>query len=491
MRISFANRLHCSYGRAFLLMTMALYGAGMAAPSVLAAAPPAAPPAAPATTPMPPPTATGAPSPSMLPPAPSAIPPAPPGATLPAGPLTLEQAIAIAFANNGNVTIAQQNLVQSRNRVTEARAGTLPNVNGGVSYGGTGVNDIGSIFGNVRHSTTFDRGPQPTVQLKATPFDSGQTRYAVRSAQADVRGATEALNLEHVNLAFTVTNDFYSLLRAQSLAALSVQQVEQANQQLQLVLGKIAAGAEAAVNRYQFDTALANAQVTLLQNQNAVRQDGAALRASLGLPVGPPPVLSDVSLPASSTVLPPPPPLDQALATASSSHPQILEDVAAVDSSRSALRLTALRRRPILTTTATVNVNPNDPRTKSDWTVLAAITMPIWDAGVTRAREREARAGLNLAAARLTQTRIDITNTVQQAVLNIQNAKERLDASRVAADAAARNLEAENARYQQGLAIPVDLTTAQLNSFTAQSNEIQALYDYYIAQAQLKQALGQ
>ena len=99
--------------------------------------------------------------------------------------------------------------------------------------------------------------------------------------------------------------------------------------------------------------------------------------------------------------------------------------------------------------------------------------------------------GLNLAAARVTQTRIDLSNLVQQAVLNIQNAQERLDASRVAAEAAARNLEAENARYQQGLAIPVDLTTAQLNSFTAQSNEIQALYDYYVAQAQLKQALGQ
>jgi len=28
-------------------------------------------------------------------------------------------------------------------------------------------------------------------------------------------------------------------------------------------------------------------------------------------------------------------------------------------------------------------------------------------------------------------------------------------------------------------------------TISAQSNEIQALYDYYIAQAQLKQALGQ
>lgn len=422
---------------------------------------------------------------------PSQIPPAAPGAALPAAPLTLEQAIAIAFANNGNVTIAQENVVQFQNRVTEARAGTRPNVVGGVSYGGTGINDIGSIFGNVHQSTSFDHGLQPTVQLRATPIDSGQTRLAVRSTQADVRGAQAALDLEHVNLAFTVTNDYYELLRAESLAALSVEQVRQANEQLQLVLGKIGAGAEAAVNRYQFDVALANAQVTLLANQNAVRQDGAALRAAMGLPVGPPPTLANVAVPATSTALPAPPPLDQAIATANTSHPQIRQDVAAVESAHYQLRLAALRRRPIFTTTVSVNVNPNDPRTKSDWTVIGSISMPIWDAGVTRAREQEARAGQTLAEARLTQTRTDISNTVQQAELNIQNAKERLDASRVAADAAARNLEAENARYQQGLAIPVDLTTAQLNYYTAQSNEIQALYDYYIAQAQLKQAVGQ
>lgn len=491
MRRSFVTCFHRRVGLGILCLTV---GSGtVAAPSApRAAAPPAAaaplpaPPAAP-----PVPATAGAPAESMLPAVPSTIPPASAGASLPPGPLTVEQAIAIAFANNGNVAIAQNNLIQFQNRVTEARAGTLPDVSGGVSYGGTGVNDIGSIFGSVRQSVAFDRGLQPTVQLRATPFDSGQTRMAVRSAQSDVRGAADALNLEHVNLAFTVTNDFYELLRAQSLAALSAEQVRQANEQLQLVLGRIAAGAEASVNRYQFDTALANAQVTLLQNQNAVRQDGAALRAAMGLSVGPPPVLANVGLPPAGMALPTPPPLAEAVATANSSHPQILQDLAAVESSRYSLRLAALRRRPIFTTTASVNVNPNDPRTKSSWTVIAAISMPIWDAGVTRAREAEARAGLNVAQARVDQTRIDISNTVQQAVLNIQNAQQRLDASRVAADAASRNLEAENARYQQGLAIPVDLTTAQLNYFTAQANEIQALYDYYIAQAQLKQAVGQ
>jgi outer membrane protein len=79
---------------------------------------------------------------------------------------------------------------------------------------------------------------------------------------------------------------------------------------------------------------------------------------------------------------------------------------------------------------------------------------------------------------------------VQQAVLNIQNAAERLEASRVAVDSATRNLEAANERYRQGVVTVIDITTAQLNYFEAQNNAVQALYDYYIAQAQLQRAVG-
>ena len=136
---------------------------------------------------------------------------------------------------------------------------------GGCLYGASGFNDIPAVRQQLApEHLDFGHGLQPTVQLRATPIDSGQTRLQVRAAQADVRGAAAGVDLTRVNLAFDVTNDFYQLLRAQSLANLSVEQVRQANEQLQLVLGKIAAGAEAAVNRYQFDVALANAQVTLL-----------------------------------------------------------------------------------------------------------------------------------------------------------------------------------------------------------------------------------
>jgi outer membrane protein TolC len=505
MRISFAHRFHRSqpWVHASLIMLLCEYAAGAPAPPANPAPPPPAAPGAAAPPGASPPAAPGPSAPSTsspgtqassqaIPPAPASIPAAPKGTLLPAGPLTLDQAIAIAFGNNGNVTVAEQTVEQERNLVTVARAGNLPNVTGGVSYAGTGFNDIGTTFGNhVREGTTWDEGPMPFVQLKATPLDSGQTRLSVREAKANVRAAVAGLDLERVNLAFDVTSAFIELLRAQQLVVLSQEQLDLANQQLQLSLGRIAAGVEAAVNRYQFDVGVANAQVTLLQNQDAVQQNGAALRAVMGLPVGPPPVLADVPLPPTSAALPAPPPVAQALATANTSHPQILQDIASVESNVYNLRLQELVRRPVFTTTATLAVTPNAPNNTSIWTLLAQVSMPIWDAGVTRARAHEARAGVIQAQAREAQSRVDISNLVQQAVLNIQNAKQRLDASRVAVDSASQNLEAENARYAQGLATPVDLTTARLSYFTAQTNQVQALYDYYIAQAQLKRAVGQ
>src|SRR5438477_3837089 len=106
----------------------------------VAAAPvePAPTPAAPA--PATPPTATPATPPPATAPAPDS--------SLPPGPLTLEQAIATAYRNNGNIAAADSTLSGSRSRVTEARSGTRPNVTGGITYSGRRTNDIGSIFVN-------------------------------------------------------------------------------------------------------------------------------------------------------------------------------------------------------------------------------------------------------------------------------------------------------------------------------------------------------
>jgi outer membrane protein len=450
-------------------MLFCVYGAASAGP-----APPEPQPApAPAAQPVPTP--------------PLATPPdtAAPDPSLPAEPLTLEQAIAIAYQNHGDITVAERNLSSARTRIIDARSGTRPDVTAGVTFAGRGVNDLGSAFGNVDRESSFDQGPMPGLQLRYNPFDSGQTRTAVRGAQANVRGAEAGVANTRSILAFDVTNNYYEQLRAQRLVELSQEQVRQAEEQLRFVEARIEVGSEADVNRFQVQVEVANARVTLLRNQNQVRQAGAALRATMGLPVGPPPRLATVAQPQVAV-----PSLEESLAEARRNHPQLLQEQASVEAAQADLRLAGLRRRPIFTTTTSFNLNPRDERTKSDWNFVAGVAMPIWDAGVTRAREQDARYQVESAQAREEQTQIDISTSVQQAVLNIQNAAERLDASRIAVESATRNLEAANERYRQGVVTVIEITTAQLNYFEAQNNAVSALYDYYIAQAQLQRAVG-
>ena len=92
--------------------------------------------------------------------------------------------------------------------------------------------------------------------------------------------------------------------------------------------------------------------------------------------------------------------------------------------------------------------------------------------------------------ARLFQTRKDLATEVQQAILNLASSRERVEASQATVEAARVALEAANARYQQGLAITVDLIDAQIAFIVARNDQINAEYDYHLSQAQLDRAIG-
>jgi outer membrane protein len=423
-------------------------------------------------------------------PPPPAAPPPGPAPAVPAPeatvrPITIQEAIQIAFRNHADVAIASQGIVLARQRVTEAKTGTLPSLVGGLTYSGRGVSDLGGVFGPGRDSTRSDNGPLPTIAARQTLFDSSQTRLQVRQARTDVTSAEAGLQNTRRLLAFDVTSNYIQLLRSQKQFDLRKEQVRLAQEQLDLVDGRIAAGAAATADRFPPIRELRLAQERQIAAQNDVNVSASALRNSMGLPLGPPLRVAD--LPEATFEVPS---LEASVADAIRLRPDLTQDVASVESSRAGLSLARVRKGPVLTSSVGFNVTPKDTISRSDWNFLTGVSMPIWDAGLTRAREREAAASLESNRARLEQARKDVEAEVQQAHLNLASAKERVDASRASVDAARVALEAANARYQQGLAITVDLTDAQLGFITASNDAINAIYDYYLARAQLNRAIG-
>jgi outer membrane protein TolC len=399
--------------------------------------------------------------------------------------LTLTEAIETAFRNHADIYVAEENLRAARERVTQAKTGTLPTVSGEAVYTGRGVSDVGGLFGSGPNRTVTDDGAQPAVRARATLFDQGQTRLRVRQARTGVVSSLAGIENARRLLRFDVTSDYIELLRSQQQLLLAEEQVRLAEAQLTLIDARIAVGDAAVADRFPVLRERELAREQRVRAQNNVNVSATLLRNSMGLPAGPPPVVAELPQPTFEV-----PPVQESTTLAEQTRPDLKQGIAAVEASRAGVSLARIARRPLFTTQVGANLTPKEEFSRADWNFGLAVTMPLWDAGLTRARQREAQAGLLSDRAQLEQTRKDIAAEVQTAHLNLASARERVDASRSTVEAAQVALDAANARYQQGLATTIDLTDAQVGFIQARNNAINALYDYYLSQAQLERAIG-
>lgn len=411
-------------------------------------------------------------------------------------PITLQEAIELAFRNHGRVAVASEAVEAARQRVRQARTGTLPAIVGEVGYRGSGISNLGGIFGAPKErngrvvapdTVQFDQGIQPRIGVSYNIYDGGVTRTLVRQARAGVESSSAGLAAVRNDLAFQVATNYLLQLRSQRILELRQAQEALALAQLRQVEARIRADKAAAADRALPLSEWRNRQVDRIQAENDLRVAANALRNSMGLPVGPP--LQLVELRESVEPLPPLPTLRE---IALRERPEVIEATARLAVAEAGVTLARIQRRPRLDTVFGFDMAPANRLRRSQWSVGAAISMPLWDAGLTHAREQEARTAVESAAASLEQTRKDVAAEVEEAYLNLVNARERLEAARLAVEAAQVNLEATTQRYEQGVAgiDVVDLVTAQVQFATANNNAIQALYDVHFAQAQLNRALG-
>ncbi len=142
--------------------------------------------------------------------------PAPPGAAAqpPGGSLSVSDAIRIALENHGSVTAAAESVEASRQRVIQARTGTLPRVTGEVGYTVSGQEVRPGGGGGFETFTRSSDGLQPRVAVTYNVYDGGLTRASVRQASADERSSRAGLSAVRNSLALQVALAFFNQLRA-------------------------------------------------------------------------------------------------------------------------------------------------------------------------------------------------------------------------------------------------------------------------------------
>ena len=178
-----------------------------------------------------------------------------------------------------------------------------------------------------------------------------------------------------------------------------------------------------------------------------------------------------------------------------SRRPEVVQLEQQLRAAREDIRIARADRFPSLSYSIDGGFNTDSirsPRLKEHTGASAAIslTIPIFDWGASKSRERQARLRVEQTQNEQTVALRGFTQQFYAARAQVETARARIALAREGVAKAQDNLTASVARYRAGEAQIVEVTDAQ-TTFVAQRNALyQAIFDYQTALARLKQATG-
>lgn len=452
-------------------------------------------------------------------------------------PLKINDAIAIALAENRNLAFAQEALLRAEGRTSETRALLNPTVGIAPGYvyqddklepqalfGVTLPVDISGMihaagdqakFQEIGYRLEINRARNQTVaDVKAAFYDALRANALVRVSEENLRDSLERLSDSEKKLqARAVTR--YDVIRAQTDVAAAQQQVIRAHNAVQRSLGflnnmmgldiltPLKLDETGATELPPGISPLEKNPPTLLPEPNPIAMPNVQAGPSMEVPSasarnaqGPSGVQPEANSGPSSEELGPE--FQSVLKEALATRPEILEADANIAAAQRGIQLARSSELPTVGLSAGYyNLRNSTGTTRiDDMRAFASISIPLFDGGLARSRTREARATVASAQTSRRQALDQVTLDIQQAYLNLIQTRDEVAVAIQGLTQARQGFALARVRYTAGVSARagisplLEVSDAQAALTLAESNQVNALYDYNNARAQLDRAVG-
>jgi outer membrane protein TolC len=402
--------------------------------------------------------------------------------------LDLKTAIGYGIDNNFTIRQARERIKQQEGVVIEVTSREIPNVAAAGSYE-RNATAISSTF------PLSDSAWQLSLTATQTLFAGGGVHSAIKSADLTRDAAVLELK-EIINEALLgVRTNYYDVLLNREKIKVEEQNVELLKQQLKNVSDRYEAGTVSSFDKLQAEVALANAQVPLITARNDYRLAIESLRQALGFTNNRREFSNKVpEIIGTLAYTPTTFDLETVFHAALNNRPDL----------QSLAKLTEASERSI--TTAKSNYYPN-LSAFGGWELRKGLTnnfndsadgwlaglqsqWNIFDGNATKGRVIQARSLLTQARLSETSAQLNVEVEVRRAFSSWQEATELADASQKVVAQAEEAVRLAQARYDAGTATQLEVLQSQVALTTARTNQLQAYYNYNIAVATLRKAMG-
>lgn len=399
--------------------------------------------------------------------------------------LTLDQAVRLALDTQPQLRIASSRLAGARARLIETASSYFPQLTPTLDY--TSQRSSYRIGGTT--STLRNERSEASLGLRQLVFDMGKREAQVAASRASALASDYGLRATRQTVILNVTTAFYEVLRRRELLRVQETAVERAKATYEATKAYAEAGTVRQIDVLQAEADYRNALVQLGIATNDVRLAEVSLRNAIGLDTQETVTAAD-ERPSDPEEKSPSETADAYVTRAMKNRPDLKSDLALLEAERASARVSRINAGPVIEATLTAGYR-FDPDPGANNVLMAALSFPLFDGGASRARMRQAEESVKQSLEQVALLRQDIHLAVEEAYLTREEARQRLAAARTAVEAAKANYDAASAGYQEGVQTIVDVVTARAQLVTAETNAVQALYDYHMAHARLLRSIGE
>lgn len=421
----------------------------------------------------------------------------------PATTLTLEQALEIAAKNNPAYQQAVLGRSRAQAQVRSAYGNFLPSADGSFGLGyreGRPQN-----FGGINIGATSDI-LSSSWNLSARSAFSWNTFNQVKRANAALDAADADVEAARFNLRAQVTQQFLLALQTQARAAFQDTLVSQQRLQLELAQARAGVGTLTSLDVKRAEVGLGTQEVAALRARNTAEVAKLQLFQQLGVPMPP-----DLTLLADLPMTAPSFTAEDLLTQARAANPALKAVQAREQVAVAGLRSARGEYTPTLSLSASVSAftqkivdlpptatpeqqaeNRRYPFdfTRNPYNLSLGLSIPIFDGLGRESRLQEAGAAREEAVYNVRRQELQLTADVTSAFVSLQAAYRAAELQARNANTAREALQLAEERYRVGASTFVDLTTARAEYERAETDRIDAVYEYHRAYAALENAVG-
>ncbi|MBI1358566.1 MAG: hypothetical protein GC160_29875 [Acidobacteria bacterium] len=403
-------------------------------------------------------------------------------------PLSLRDAVEAATRLSPQIQIAKLRALESRGQYGVVRSGYLPQINARISQSEqTGnLRGIGLAFpgfpSRIGPYHVFDARPslQQTVFDLALVKQMSAARERIRQSELDADSLRETVLLGVVDLYLRTLQAETRVEATRARLATARALHDQAEDFLEVGTGN-------RLDLVRARTQLENENAALAQQERDAATTMLLLLDTIGFPVDTEVRLTE-SLSLTGVDVPG---LAEAEARALDQRPEALAMLSRLEAARLEVSGAKAERLPTVAFAADYGVLGNYPsQSLSTYNVRGVVDVPVFQGGRIQAEVAQARARLG----QVEQERKDLENQIR---LDVRAARIQLTAAETSARAADRagaaadeSVELAQLRFEAGLTSNIDVVSAQQDQARADELEIQTLYDFYLARANLAKATG-